>query len=294
MDLEHHGLRPLANLAMNRYLSLTRDYEGLAAMPLFIATRAGVRAHVVASAMQHAARPEEAASEAQRFLDLAIASLDAEEPRLIAIGGLSGTGKSTLARQLAADASPVPGAVHLQSDIIRKRLAGVSPETRLSDTYYAEDVTQRVYGQMRHDAARALAAGYSVIADATFLDPVQRRGIEEMAAEADAPFVGLWLHASIQEMERRLEARRGDASDAAVDVLHLQLRSNPSDIDWIPVCAGPNEEATFRAAQRAINRRRNVAAAARPGRNRGKPDDHLPKLEAGNDPETRPTGTCPK
>ena len=294
MDLEHHGLRPLANLVMNRYLSLTRDYEGLAAMPLFIALRAGVRAHVMASSMARAEDPGAAAEDARQFMDLALAAFKRPDPRMIAIGGLSGSGKSTLARRVAASVPPVPGAVHLQSDVVRKRLAGVAPETRLDEAHYAEDISQRVYGQMRHDAGRAVSAGYTVIVDATFLDAAQRHALEETAAESRVPFFGLWLHASMEEMERRLTSRRNDASDARVEVLHRQLRSDPTDIDWSPLCAGPSEEATFLNAMRIMNFERTVAAERRRGRNPAETKNESPRLEMENGPEARPTGTCPK
>lgn len=265
MDLEHRNLRPLANQLLNRYLSLTGDIAGLAAMPMLIAVRAGIRAHVTATAAtaapQHAATaaPQQAAQdvpgantrqdearldEARAYLGLALAALHAAPPRLIAIGGMSGSGKSTIARAVAPKFGPIPGAVHLQSDVIRKRLAGVAPETRLDELHYTPEITRRVYGRIGADAAAALKAGYSVIADATYLDPTSRSAIARVAEEAGAPFTGLWLQAAIPEMERRLEARRGDASDARVEVLRRQMTAGAEDLDWEIVDAGGDAEAT--------------------------------------------------
>lgn len=101
MDLEHRGLQELANLAANRYLDMTDEDDGLAAVPLFLSMRAAIRAHVTATAANCASAPEELMSEARRYFDLALGALCPTPPRLIAIGGLSGTGKSTIAQELA-------------------------------------------------------------------------------------------------------------------------------------------------------------------------------------------------
>ena len=135
MDLEHRGLADFANLVLNRYLDLTGEDDGLAALPLFLSLRAAIRAHVTAAAMERAAQSaaEPAmAAEARRYLELAAQFLRPRSCRLIAIGGLSGTGKSTLAAALA----PCLGARVLRSDVIRKRLFGVAPETQLPASAY--------------------------------------------------------------------------------------------------------------------------------------------------------------
>ena len=89
---------------LNRYLDLTGEDDGFAAMPLFLSSRAAIRAHVTAAAMERAARPRakpEMAAEARSYLKLASQFLRPRSCRLVAIGGLSGTGKSTLATALA-------------------------------------------------------------------------------------------------------------------------------------------------------------------------------------------------
>jgi hypothetical protein len=102
-------------------------------MPLFLSLRAAIRAHVTATAIDRAAHPDEKpqmAGKACRYLDLAARLLRPRPSRLIAIGGLSGSGKSTLAAALASGT----GARVLRSDVIRKRLFGVSPETGFQRT----------------------------------------------------------------------------------------------------------------------------------------------------------------
>ena len=175
MDLEHRGLAEFANVVLNRYLDLTGEDDGLAAMPLFLSLRAAIRAHVTATAMDQAAaaeRKQEPAAEARSYLSLAARLLRPRPRRLVAIGGLSGSGKSTLATALA----PAIGARVLRSDVIRKRLFGVTPETRLPAHAYAAEISRLVYETLRQRAAAALASGYSVIIDAVSLKPEAATG----------------------------------------------------------------------------------------------------------------------
>jgi uncharacterized protein len=255
MDLVHRELGGLANRLMNRYLDRTGEDDGLAAMPLFLSLRAGIRAHVSATAPAHAADPAAAcamAEEARRYLALARRALDPAAPRLVAIGGLSGSGKSTLAAALAPDFAPYPGARLLQSDPTRKLLLGVDPETRLPADAYTPEINRRVYGALRRKAAAALAAGYSAIVDAVALRPAERAALARTARAAGVPFTGLWLDAAPGAMAERVKARRHGASDATAAVLEGQLRHDPGAIDWVRLDAGGGPEATLAAARRAL------------------------------------------
>ena len=252
MDLEHRGLVDYANLVLNRYLDLTGEDDGLAAIPLFLSSRAAIRAHVTAATMERAAQPAakaEIAAEARRYLDLSARFLRPRSPcRLIAIGGLSGTGKSTLAAALA----PSLGARVLRSDVVRKQLFKVPPETRLPTSAYTSQVSRRVYRTLCRKAADALAAGYSVIIDAVSLKPEERRSFLEVGATAGVPFVGLWLAAPDTTMDRRLRERRHDASDASPEVLAQQLQQDPGAMDWVRIDAGAGPEECLNAARRAL------------------------------------------
>jgi len=253
MDLDHRGLADFASLVFNRYLDLTGEDDGLAAMPLFLSSRAAIRAHVTAAAIERATPPAEKAemaAQARRYLDLSALSLRPRSCRLVAIGGLSGTGKSTLAAALA----PSLGARVLRSDVIRKSLFGVAPETRLPTSAYRSQVSRRVYQAMRRKAADALTAGYSVIIDAVSLKPAERRSFVAVAETAGVPFVGLWLAAPPATMDRRLRARRRDASDATPEVLALQLEQDPEAMDWVRIDTGAGPEECLSAARRALAR----------------------------------------
>src|SRR6516165_11953511 len=188
------------------------------------------------------------AAEARNYLELAVRLLRPRPGRLIAIGGLSGSGKSTLAAALAS----AIGARVLRSDVIRKRLFGVAPETRLPASAYTTEMSRRVYGALRQKAAAVLAAGYSVIIDAVSLKPEERRSLAAVAEAAPFPFLGLWLAAPVLTMEARLRARRNDASDASPEVLTQQLRQDAGPIDWIIIDAGTGPEVCLAAARYAL------------------------------------------
>lgn len=241
MDLEHRGMRALANVAFNRYLDAAGDYGGLAAWRLMLACRAGVRAQTGCAAARvqpdESRRAREIAA-AQSYLDAAQSMLAPPAPRLIAVAGLSGTGKSTLAKALAPQLDDIPGAVVLRTDVIRKRLAGVAPHERLPDTAYTRAASARVYDAMMQTAEAVARSGHTVITDAVFLQPGERAGIEAAARRAGARFTGLWLDLPVAERERRVTARRADASDATAAVVRLQDRLDPGTVAWPRLDAG--------------------------------------------------------
>lgn len=245
MDLEHRQLRPLANVLFNRYLEQTCDLAGLALLPPFLAIRAGIRAHITATMAAGKAGAEAAdlRAEAAGYMELALRLSRSEPARLIAIGGLSGTGKTTLARTLAPDLGPAPGAVILRSDVLRKRLLGVDEQVRLADECYSETVTARVYAEMAGRAGLALDSRHAVICDGVYARPEQRAAIEEIARAAGLPFTGLWLVADQQTQLARVGERSGDASDATADIVRRQSSFDIGDMRWeILSASGPLDE----------------------------------------------------
>jgi aminoglycoside phosphotransferase family enzyme/predicted kinase len=251
MDLGHQGHPDAANRVFNRYLDLTGEGDGLAAMPLFLSLRAAIRAHVMAIALKSDADAS-AAAEPRRYLDAAIAALKPSPPRLIAIGGLSGTGKSTIASKLAATLGALPGARVLRSDVIRKRLFGLDPEARLPESAYSAEMTSRVYETIRTQASAALRAGYCAIIDAVALRPEERQSFAEVARQAQAPFAGLWLTAPAEMLIARVAARLHDASDATREIVAQQLRADTGPLDWQLIHAGEDIDATLTAARDAL------------------------------------------
>ncbi len=116
-----------------------------------------------------------------------------------------------------------PGAVHLRSDLIRKRLWNASAREPLPAEAYAAAEDERTYGEMFAIARRTLAAGWPAILDATCLEADQRRRAAALAAEAGVPFEGVWLEAPPEVLRARIVARTRDASDADLAVLERQL-----------------------------------------------------------------------
>lgn len=252
MDLSQRGLRREASLLFNRYCDMRGESDGLAAMPLFLAMRAAVRAHVEASAAGRqdgaAARNAKIAA-ARHYLAAALGFLDRPAPRLIAIGGLSGTGKSTLAGQLAPLIGAAPGARWLRTDVLRKRIAGVAPEDRLPAESYTPERNAIVYEKVLEEARGVIDAGISLVLDGVFAMAAERGAVMDLARATGAPFSGLWLEAPRAVMRDRVAHRRGDASDADVAVIDRQLEYALGDMTgWVTVpAAGSPEDVLVRA-----------------------------------------------
>ncbi|MCP5368173.1 MAG: AAA family ATPase [Hyphomicrobiales bacterium] len=240
MDLDHRGRRRLANVVLNRYLDHLALHGrpgdgGLAAMPLFLAVRAAIRAHVGASTANSLDDPDAAAAardEARAYLDLALTYLAPPPPRLVAVGGLSGSGKSRMAREIAPFVGGAPGARVLRSDVLRKRLAGVGPLTRLAPAHYGAEASRAVYDRLMDEAVAVAETGHSVIVDAVFARPEERAAAEAAAVRAGVPFAGLWLQAPPEVMVARVTARQNNASDADAGVVRRQLGYDLGDIAW--------------------------------------------------------------
>ena len=211
MDLDRRAGRAAANRVLNRYVARTGDTALVRLLPAFLSRRAMVRAHVTGD---------------HGYLAAALGYLQPPPGRVVAIGGLPGTGKSTLARALAPGLGAAPGALIVRSDEIRKRLHGAAPEQRLGRDAYTAEANARVDAAML-DAVRE-AATHGVIADATFLSP----GLREAVEVCGALFTGIWLEAPLAELERRVAGRTGDASDATAAVLHRLAALDPGPIGW--------------------------------------------------------------
>lgn len=236
MDLCERGLGAQACRLLNRYLWLSNDeadeIEGLALLPLFLSLRAIIRAKVVTTQADLAADGDQLRAEARKYAEAALRFLAPVGRRLVAIGGLSGAGKSVLATALAPHFGAVPGALHLRSDIERKKAAGYSEFVRLVPDAYSPAASARVYSRLRELAAAALRAGRNVIVDATFLQQEQRVELERIAARTGARFQGLWLEAPLDVLRDRIRERRHDASDATVEVVETQTTQATGAITW--------------------------------------------------------------
>jgi aminoglycoside phosphotransferase family enzyme/predicted kinase len=246
MDLLHFGLHAQANRLLNRYLQ--RDWQesadALCLLPLFLSIRAAIRSHVLFTKCEQS--PDTgAASEAASYFELALQLLKPVRPSLIAIGGKSGTGKSVLARNVAAQAPPLPGAVILRSDVIRKELFGVDPLATLPPSAYTPDINARVYRAMLDRAREVIAQGFSVIIDAAFLREAERDELSAEARSMNADFRPVFLDADLAVRLARIGARRRDASDATAAVAAEQEGYGIGRIGWPIVDASGSPEQTL-------------------------------------------------
>ena len=253
MDLERKGGRRMAAWALNHYLDLTGDFGGVEPLPLFLSARAAIRAHVCA-AMATSAEGERLShliNEARSYLDAALAYLAPPAPRLLAVGGLSGSGKSRMGRELAPFLG-VPGAAVVRSDSLRKHLMGVAIHEKLRPEGYTAEVTERTYRQLYDTCAALLAAGHSAVADAVFAKPEQRAAIEQVAADAGTRFDGLWLETPPELAALRIAKRKANVSDATPEVLEHQMTYDLGAITWTRVDSAPPKDQTLAAGRAAL------------------------------------------
>lgn len=253
MDMVERDLRDEAAIVLNRYLRARRnddDLDALATLPLFLSLRAAIRAKVTAA--RH--RDDKDADAARAYFALARRVLAPPAPQLVAVGGLSGTGKSVLAAQLASHVLPEPGAVVIRSDVERKALFGKAETEKLPLDAYGPDATARVYARVAQAAGRALRAGHSVIADAVYARAGERDAIAAVAREAGVAFHGLFLTADLSVRVARVGARKADASDADAAVAQRQESYDLGALDWTQVDAGGTPADTLRRATGTLRR----------------------------------------
>lgn len=235
MDLCHRGLRPLANRLLNEWLWRIREvpeashYETLALLPMFLARRACIRAYVNSSITAVSGADNAPARAYQRS---AMAFLEPPPPKLVSVGGLSGSGKTTHALKIAPEIGRAPGAVVVRSDVERKRMAGVALEERMPAGSYTLDSSAKVYTAMLDRAEQALRAGHSIVLDAVFARPEERATAEALARKVGVAFEGTWLDIPKEVAQARVAARKGDASDATPAVVERQFGYALGEIGW--------------------------------------------------------------
>ncbi|MBN9668993.1 AAA family ATPase [Roseibium aggregatum] len=255
MDLWERGQPSAANRVFNRYLdktSLDTHPEGLAALPFYLSMRAAIRSKIAASAALNQSDPAQKKTQedqAKAYFRHALTFLEPSRPQLVAIGGLSGTGKTTLAYALAPEIGRAPGARVLRTDVMRKRLLNI-PETQSAPPEaYTPEASDKVYDKLDETIQWVLAAGHSAVFDAVFARESERQQIGSVAARVEADFTGLWLSAPERVLKDRVAARRGDASDATIDVVEKQLGYDLGQMSWPIVEAGGDRKTTLENAR---------------------------------------------
>src|SRR6516165_11320733 len=256
MDLAERGRRGAANIVLNRYLMETKrvlDLDALAALPLFLSMRAAIRAKVTAARLRIAGAEHrgEIETSARNYFAFACRAIEPARPVLLAVGGLSGTGKSVLARALAPDLAPAPGAVGLRSDIERKACCAAGEFAKLPGDAYGEAINARVFATLADKARRALAAGHSATVDAVLSRPHERALMEQSAAALGVPGIGVFLHAELATRIARVRGREHDASDADAEVARRQESYDLGTLEWRRIDASGTPDETIARARAA-------------------------------------------
>jgi uncharacterized protein len=258
MDLLHYGRNAAANALLNRYLKTAsiEHFDAIAALPLLMSLRAAIRAKVLLARLGQTSRHDaDVIRSAREYFELACRLIRPATPTLVAIGGLSGTGKSVLARALAPDVMPLPGAVLLRSDVLRKQHFQLNETDRLPADAYQPRITEQIYDTLVQRASRILVQGHSVVVDAVFAREIERTEIREAALKQKVRFVGFFLETDLTTRLSRVRHREGDASDATPEIAGLQEQYDVGAVDWDIIDASGTPEQTLERCQARITHR---------------------------------------
>jgi predicted kinase len=166
-------------------------------------------------------------------------------PMLVAVGGLSGTGKSVQARMIAPLPAPLPGAVVLRSDVLRKQLFGVNETDLLPAAAYQPEVGRRIYRMLEQRAGQILSQGHSVVIDAVFGREDERAATEAVAQQLNVAFNGIFLTTDLATRQRRIGQRTADASDATAKIAEFQEQYDIGRLGWATIDASGTPEQTL-------------------------------------------------
>lgn len=229
MDLDFHHREDLANVFLNTYLEKTGDYEGALLLPAYLSMRATIRGNVNSMTAQNLATSEGSSSQkrywqnAKDYFALAHQYTQPQQGQIVLMSGLSGSGKSTVARHLA----PLLNGIHIRSDAVRKHLGGVPLDQSGagSDNIYTPAMTQRTYQRLAHLGVSLAQMGWTVILDAKYDQVKLREQVMAQAELAQIPVQILFCTAPVSELRSRLQNRQGDISDATPDLLTNQQQT---------------------------------------------------------------------
>jgi uncharacterized protein len=246
MDLWRLEQRAQANLVLNRYLDTRDDEDGLPLIPFFMALRAGIRAHVLATYATDCAMPdhEKIANDAHQYMALALRLLESSRARVLVISGKSGTGKSTIAAAIADRVGSPPGARILSSDRIRKQIFGAPVQAKLPAAAYSLAISEKVYAYQAAHAQAIATNGTGVIVDAVFDRLADRQRIEKAAQAANASFFAVQLVAPVATLLYRVATREPGPSDADASIVAVQHAKADGHNAWKKIDASGSQEQT--------------------------------------------------
>lgn len=248
MDLDARNRRDFSNIFLNTYLEQSGDWQGLQVLPLYLSRQAYVRAKVTSMLLQDPVvstqQKQESIAAASDYYKLAWQYTKKSQGKLILMSGLSGSGKTTVARKLA----PQINAIHLRSDAVRKHLAGIPLDSRGDDNLYTAEMNYRTYERLLELGKMLVSQGYSAILDAKFDRRNWREKALKMSESEGIPCQIIYCTAPAAILRDRLAQRTGDISDATPDLLARQqaiaepftetekahtITINTSQADWL-------------------------------------------------------------
>jgi uncharacterized protein len=222
MDLDARGSKDFGNIFLNTYVEQTGDWEGLQVLPLYLSRQAYVRAKVSSFLLDDPGIPEDvkkqSAKAAADYYKLAWEYTQGKKGKLILMSGLSGSGKTTVAKQLAKNIN----AIHLRSDAVRKHLAGISLDDRGGDEIYSSEMNHKTYDRLLELGVLLASQGFNVILDAKYDRVNCRNGAIAAANAKQIPLQIVHCTAPEEVVRDRLSKRKGDISDATVDLMSRQ------------------------------------------------------------------------
>lgn len=231
MDLEFKGRSDLANIFLNTYLEQTGDYWGAALLPLYLSMRAYVRAKVNSLVLDDSGIPsaekQQAQEQAAAYYQFAWAYTQPRQGQLVLMSGLSGSGKTTVARQVA----PAIEAIHIRSDAVRKHLVGLPLDQRGNVTggpesgIYTPEITHQTYERLLELGIFLAQQGRSVVLDAKYDRQEFRQAAIAQAQAQHVPLKIFYCTAPLEALRDRLQTRTGDIADATADLLTAQLEA---------------------------------------------------------------------
>lgn len=222
MDLEARQRRDLSTLFLNAYVEQTGDWAGLQVLPIYISRQTYVRAKVTSFLLDDpgvpAAEKQKAYETAATYYRMAWQYAQARQGRVLLMAGLSGSGKTTVARQLAKHL----GAIHIRSDAVRKHLGGIPLHQRGGADLYTPEMHQETYDRLLDLGIKLASQGYTVILDAKYDRQSYREAVIAAAQSHSLPLQIIHCDAPVDVLRDRLQHRTGDIADATVDLLPQQ------------------------------------------------------------------------
>ncbi|MBW4678887.1 MAG: AAA family ATPase [Microcoleus vaginatus WJT46-NPBG5] len=222
VDLEVRQRPDLGNIYLNTYIEQTGDWEGLQVLPLYLIRQAYVRAMVTSFLLDDPSvsseEKEKPLETAKKYYNLAWQYTQPRQGEIILMSGLSGSGKSTVARYLARHTN----AIHIRSDAVRKHLGGISLNQRGGENLYTPEMTHKTYNRLLELGVILAQQGWRVILDGKYDRQAFRLNAIIQCNTHQLPLQIVYCTAPAEVLRDRLNRRSGDIADATADLLSAQ------------------------------------------------------------------------